>query len=391
MNKTMRRSSQVFGLLGLVGIGIYILRPSPIAVDVGTVESRPFYEAVEAQGRTRAIDPYTVTSPIAGRLLRSDLDVGDRVETGDIVARIAPTPQDPRTLAFGQANLEAAEARHSVAEAALEEASAALSRANRELERREELFESSLASAEETELYRQLAVTEQARTRRAEATIRAADAEIESARSFLLGVGPTSSIDEATIVEISAPVTGTIYSNPEKNERVIPAGTPLLEISNRDNLEAIVDLLTQDAVKVDEGATVYISGWGGDHIINAVVSYIEPEAFTKVSALGVEEQRVNVVIGLMNPPASLGSEYRIEVAIVTWQANEVLTIPTSAIFQRSNGWNTFVVVDGVVETKAVLIGQRTRDLTRVIGGLSEGEQVILYPSDLISDGVTVSY
>jgi len=391
MRSITRRLVQAIGVIALVGLGLYILWPVPIAVDTGIVESRPFYEAVQAQGRTRAIDPYTVTSPIAGRLLRSDLDVGDRVATGDIVARIAPTPQDPRTLAFGEANLEAAEARYSAAEAVLEEASAALSRANRELERREELFENDLASAEETELYRQLSVTEQSRTRRAEATIRAAEAEIESARSFLLGVGPTNSIDEATIVEISAPVTGTIYSNSEKNERVIPAGTPLLEISNEDNLEAIVDLLTQDAVKVEEGATVYISGWGGDHIINAIVNYIEPEAFTKVSALGVEEQRVNVVIGLLNPPANLGSEYRIEVSIVTWQANEVLTIPTSAIFQRSNGWNTFVVVDGVVEIKPVLIGQRTREVTRVIGGLTEGEQVILYPSDLISEGVAVSY
>jgi HlyD family secretion protein len=313
------------------------------------------------------------------------------VVTGDIVARIAPAPQDPRALAFAQANLASAEARYNVAEAVLEETNAALSRANRELERREELFSNNLTSAEETELYRQLLVSEQARTRRAQAAIRAAEAEIESARSFLLGDGTTSSADEATIVEISAPVTGTIYNNLEENERVIPAGTPLLEISNQDNLEAIVDLLTQDAVKVEQGATVYISGWGGDNIINAVVKYIEPEAFTKISALGVEEQRVNVVIGLQNPPPTLGSEYRIEVSIVTWQANEVLTIPTSAIFQRSNGWNTFVVVDGVVEIEPVIIGQRNREYTRVIGGLSEDDQVILYPSDLISDGVSVSY
>ena len=164
-----------------------------------------------------------------------------------------------------------------------------------------------------------------------------------------------------------------------------------MEISNQDNLEAIVDLLTQDAVNVEEGATVYISGWGGDSIINGVVDYVEPEAFTKVSALGVEEQRVNVVIGLLDPPVNLGSEYRIEVSIVTWQANEVLTIPTSAIFQRSNGWNTFVVSDGVVAIEPVIIGQRTRDYTRVIGGLREGDQVVLYPSDLISEGVSVNY
>lgn len=391
MTKATGRWLQIFAALSVVALGLYVLRPSPITVDIGQVESRPFYEAVQAQGRTRAIDPYIVTAPIAGRLLRTDLDVGDRVVTGEVVARIAPTPQDPRTLAFAEANLAAVEARYSAAEAALEEATVASNRANRELARREELFSSNLTSAEETELYRQLAMSEQARTRHAEASLRAAEADIESARSFLLGVGPSSNIDASSIVEISAPVTGTVYSNPEKNERVIPAGTPLLEISNQDNLEAIVDLLTQDAVKVQQGATVYISGWGGDHILNGFVEYIEPEAFTKVSALGVEEQRVNVVIGLLDAPENLGSEYRIEVSIVTWQANETLTIPTSAIFQRSNGWNTFVANDGIVEIKPVIIGQRSRDLTRVIGGLRAGEQVVLYPSDLISDGVSVSY
>lgn len=391
MTITLRRWLQIAAALATLALGFYVLRPSPISVDIGLVESRPFYEAVEAQGRTRAIDPYIVTAPIAGRLLRTDLDVGDRVVTGEVVARIAPTPQDPRTLAFAQANLAAVEARYNAAEAALEEATGALTRANRELARREELFANSLTSAEETGLYRQLAMSEQARTRHAEASLRAAEADIESARSFFLGVGPSDSVDETSIVNISSPVTGTVYSNPEKNERVIPAGTPLLEISNQDNLEAIVDLLTQDAVKVEEGATVYISGWGGDNVINGVVDYIEPEAFTKVSALGVEEQRVNVVIGLLDPPVSLGSEYRIEVSIVTWQANEVLTVPTSAIFQRSNGWNTFVVSDGIVAIEPVIIGQRTRDYTRVIGGLREGDQVVLYPSDLISEGVSVSY
>ncbi len=382
---------QLFAILGIAGLLLVFLRPSPIDVEVGLVASGPFFEAVEAQGRTRAINPYRVAAPIAGRLLRTELDEGDRVSSGQVLARIAPTPQDQRSLAFAQANLIATQARFTAAEAALEETRSASARVARELERREELFRNKLASAEETELYRQLATAEQARMRSAEANLRAAEADIESARSFLLGVSPDDGNEGESIIEIMAPVSGTVYKVFEESERVIPAGAPLFEISNQDGLEVIADLLTQDAIKIQAGDTVYITGWGGDQTINAVVKYIEPEAFTKISALGVEEQRVNVIAELLDSPENLGAEYRIEVAIVTWQATEVLTIPSSAIFQRSNGWNTFVVNDGKVETRPLLIGSRGRELSRVVGGVSEGERVILYPSDLINEGAVVNY
>lgn len=382
---------QLLVILGIGGLLFVFLRPTPIAVEVGLVESGPFFEAIEAQGRTRAINPYLVAAPIAGRLLRTEFNEGDQVRGGQVLARIAPTPQDQRSLAFAQANLLATQARFTAAKAALEEASSAAARVTRELQRREELFSNNLTSAEETELYRQLATAEQARMRSAEANLRATEADIESARSFLLGVSPDDDANEESIIEILAPVTGTIYKVLEENERVIQAGTPLFEISNQDGLEVIVDLLTQDAVQIEAGDSVYITGWGGDSTINAIVRYIEPEAFTKVSALGVEEQRVNVIADLIDAPENLGAEYRIEVAIVTWQAIETLTIPSSAIFQRSNGWNTFIVNEGRVETRPVLIGSRGRELTRVIGGVSEGERVILYPSDLINEGTSVSY
>ena len=390
----MAKTPRWLQLLMIVGVGgllFVLLRPTAIDVDVGLVESGPFYEAIEAQGRTRGINPYLVAAPIAGRLLRTEFNEGDRVSGGQVLARIAPTPQDQQSLAFAQANLLAAQARFTAATAALEEASSAATRVTRELERREELFRNDLTSAEETELYRQLATAEQARMRSAEANLRATEADIESARSFLLGVSPDDEANEESIVEVLAPVTGTIYQVLEENERVIQAGTPLFEISNQDGLEVVADLLTQDAVQVEVGDVVYITGWGGDQTINAVVRTIEPEAFTKISALGVEEQRVNVIADLIDPPENLGAEYRVEVAIVTWQAVETLTIPSSAIFQRSNGWNTFIVNEGKVETRAILIGSRGRDLTRVIGGVSEGERVILYPSNLINEGVAVNY
>jgi HlyD family secretion protein len=370
-------------------VGFIFLRPAPLDVDVGRVEMRPFFEAIEEQGRTRARNPFLITAPVSGRLLRTRLDEGDRVNSGEVIAVIAPTPQDQRSSAYAQASLAAAQARLAVANASLQETMSAYERVSRERERREELFSSGLASAEETELYRQLSVAEEARVESAQASVLAAEADIESARALLLGVDPDDQISDQAVIEIKAPVSGTVYRVLEENERVIQAGTPLLDLSNQDNLEIVVDLLTQDAVKVEAGDSVFISGWGGDRTLNAFVRSIEPEAFTKVSALGVDEQRVNVIIDLIDPPANLGAEYRVEVAIVTWQANSTLTIPTSAVFQRSTGWHAFVVIDDRVELRPIIIGARDRELTRVLGGVSEGDQVILYPSDLINEGASV--
>ncbi|MFM1896139.1 MAG: hypothetical protein RLZZ385_1213 [Pseudomonadota bacterium] len=377
-------------LLGVMVIAavVYALRPMPVEIDVGLVERRPFAVTVDEQGRTRARNPYIITAPITGRLLRTTLDEGDRVTAGQVIARLAPPPQDPRSLAIAQANVTAAEARLLAARAAMEEARSSLSRVTRELERREELFKNNLTSAEETESYRQLLAAEQARLAAAEAGGRAAEAELQSARSVLLGASGESSDG---MRDVLAPADGTIYRVLEENERVVTAGTPLFAVSNQDSLEVVVDLLTQEAVQVDPGDAVRITGWGGDYTIDAVVRSIEPEAFTKISALGVEEQRVNVIADLLNAPPNLGAEYRIEVSIVTWQDNDVLTIPTSAIFQRADGWNTYAVTDGEAQLRSVLIGYRGRDYAQVLDGVSEGEQVVLFPSDLIEHGTAVIF
>jgi len=377
-------------ILAVIGGMIYALQPQPELVEVAQVERRAFAETVEEQGRTRARRPFVVTAPIAGRLLRTGLDEGDRVSEGQIIARIAPSPQDQRTAAYAEANLTSVQARYAATEAALREARSALDRNRRELERREQLFAQDLASAEEVENFRQLVVAGQARVEASDANLLAAQAEIESARAFLIGVG-NDAYGEPQIIDVHSPSDGTVYRVFEENERVIQAGEPIFSISNRDSLELVVDLLTQDAVKVEPGDPVQITGWGGDYTINAVVLSIEPEAFTKVSALGVEEQRVNVIAELLNVPDNIGAEYRVEVAIVTWQEQNVLTIPTSAIFQRANGWNTFVVAEGRAELRPVLIGARGRDFTQVIDGVTAGESVVIFPSDLINEGTRVTF
>ena len=367
---------------------VYATRPNPLPVEAATIEERTLTVLVEEQGRTRARDPYIVAAPITGRLLRSELDEGDTVSTSEVIARIALAPDDQRTEAMARASLAAAEARFTAAEASLMEAESAVARARKEEERRQELFKNNLTSQEELEYFFQISDSANARLMSARATLEAASAEVESARSRLLGINLDN--DEG-IMEVTAPVDGTIYRVYEESERVVQAGTPLFDISNDDTLEIVIDLLTQDAVKVSPGDIILVSGWGDERTISARVSYIEPQAFTKISALGVEEQRVNIIGEFLEDPAPLGAGYRIEAGIVVWEEDGVLTVPTSAMFQRQNTWQVFTIEDGKVAVRNIQLGQRSRDYAQVLNGLSAGDQVILYPSDLIEEGVKVSY
>ena len=378
------------GVLAVVVIlaVVFAMSPTPLPVETALVEERTLTILVEEQGRTRARDPFVVAAPINGRLLRIQLDEGNHVEQGQIIARIALAPEDRRTEATYRANLTAAEARQAAAEAALMEAESAVARARREEERRGELLKNNLISQEELEYYYQVTDSAEARRLSAQATQAAAAAEVESARSRLLGI---STDNEEGVLDITAPVSGTIYRVYEESERVVQAGTPLMDISNDDSLEIIIDLLTQDAVKVSPGDPILVTGWGEDRVISARVSYIEPQAFTKISALGVEEQRVNVIAEFLEPTSPLGAGYRIEAGIVVWEEDNVLTVPTSALFQRSSTWQVFVVTGDTVELRALTLGQRGREYAQVLHGLRADDRIVLYPSDLISEGITVSY
>ena len=378
------------GVLAVVVIlaVVFAMSPTPLPVETALVEERTLTILVEEQGRTRARDPFVVAAPINGRLLRIQLDEGNHVEQGQIIARIALAPEDRRTEATYRANLTAAEARQAAAEAALMEAESAVARARREEERRGELLKNNLISQEELEYYYQVTDSAEARRLSAQATQAAAAAEVESARSRLLGI---STDNEEGVLDITAPVSGTIYRVYEESERVVQAGTPLMDISNDDSLEIIIDLLTQDAVKVSPGDPILVTGWGEDRVISARVSYIEPQAFTKISALGVEEQRVNVIAEFLEPTSPLGAGYRIEAGIVVWEEDNVLTVPTSALFQRSSTWQVFVVTGDTVELRALALGQRGREYAQVLHGLRADDRIVLYPSDLISEGITVSY
>ena len=374
-------------ITALVILVVYLMSlEDPIPVEVAVIERGYFHVTVDEQGRTRARNPYIIAAPINGRLLRTPLDEGDEVAQGDIMAEIALSQDDPRTTAVLEANLMAAEARLAAVQAELVSAEGELARARREEERRGELYKQNLVSAEERDYYVQFTDTAEARANSIRAAVAAASAEAESARSRLLG-----SDSNDVVQTVRAPSNGTIYRVFEESERVVQAGTPLFQLSNDDSLEIVADLLTQDAVKVTAGNRVMISGWGGDQVLSGVVTRIEPEAFTKVSALGVEEQRVNVIISVDEMPAGLGAEYRVETSIIVWEGDNELTVPGSALFQRQSGWHVFVVQDGVVSLRQVETGLRGRTDTQILAGLEAGETVVLFPSDLVEAGVSVSF
>lgn len=365
-----------------------LLRPQVIEVNSAVIENGTLVVTVDDQGRTRARDPFIVAAPIYGRLLRSDLREGDVVTTGQVIARIALPQEDTRTQAMLEANLMAAQARYEMVSAELMEAEAAYDRALREEDRRQRLAEDGLISQEERESFRQLSIAAEVRVMSLSASIEAVSAEVESARTQLLGTGS----DTQDIVQnILSPADGTIYRLFERNERVVAAGSPLMSISDQDALEIVVDLLTQDAVRVEAGDRMLITGWGGDAELEAEVAYVEPQAFTKISALGVEEQRVNVIANFLDQPRALGGEYRIEASIIVDQLEDVPLIPSSAIFQRNNTWYTFVVENGNAVLREVEIGLANQDFAEVRGLLEPGDRVILFPSDLINDGVVVAY
>jgi HlyD family secretion protein len=386
MKATLKGFGLIAAALALALLLWALLRPELVSVESARVAERTLTVTIEEQGRTRARDPFIVAAPIAGRLLRPAFKAGDEVTTGTELAHIAVAPDDRRTGAMAEAGLAAALARRTAAEAAVREAESSHARARNEEERRAELAKTGVATAEELEFYRQTTDSAEARLLSLRASAQAAEAEVERARAQLLGSTPDT---EEGILSVPAPVDGTIYRVFEESERVVAAGTPLYALSRENELEIVVDLVTQDAVRVAAGQALLLTGWGGDETLHGNVVRVEPQAFTKISALGVEEQRVNVIGSLQALPPGLGAEYRVDAAIVVWEQDVVLTAPASAVFRRAGSWQAFVVEAGRARLRTLEIGQRNRDYVQVLGGLAAGDEVIVFPSDLIADGVRV--
>ncbi|MGB9080390.1 MAG: efflux RND transporter periplasmic adaptor subunit, partial [Desulfuromonadaceae bacterium] len=331
---------------------------------------------------------YTVAAPVAGRLMRIELHDGDRVTAGQTVAVMRPTPLDDRERDAAAARVSAAEAFLRAAEEQVAHDRAEREQTRRELTRTEQMTRQGIATTQALELARtaeQLAVNT---LRAAEYRTRAATAQLREARAALLAAEPGQSGGGRTI-SLRIPRSGPVLRVLEKSERVVAAGTPLLLIGDPRKLEVVVDVLSSDAVRIRPTAEVVLDEWGGAQPLKGRVRVVEPYAFTKVSALGIEEQRVNIIVDFIDPPDPLGDGYRVMAKIVTWSKEGVVKIPISALFRQGKRWCAFVMEQGKARRRNVTVGHRNQDEAEILDGLGTGETVVLHPSNQLDDGMRV--
>jgi HlyD family secretion protein len=377
------------GVLAVVCLVVWRLRPKETVVDTVLAVRGPLRETVNEQGETRVHDRYVVAAPITGRLDRVLLRAGDPVRRGAVVAWVEPAPLDARTRQQAAAQVGAAEDGLRGAQAVVRAAQAALEQAGRARLRADSLYAHGHLSSAQREEAELLETTRRRELDAAAARAETAAHDLERARATLIAAGSEESCQPCDRTPIRAPVDGRVLRLLEESARILSAGTPILEVGDPSRLEVVTDLLSTDAVNVQAGDTVLIEDWGGGHTLRGRVRIVEPSGFTKISALGVEEQRVNVVADLVDEPGPLGDRYRVEVRVVIWGAADVLKVPLSALIRRGEDWAAMVVEDGRARLRPLTLGHRGEFEVEVLGGLEAGEEVIRFPSDLIRDGARV--
>ena len=385
-NKTLIAS--VLVVAAIVGVALW---PESMEVTVARADLGPMQVTVDEDGETRVRDRFLVTAPVSGRVQRIEIEPGDTVVRGKtVLARITPAESpllDPRTRSELQAAVEASTAAVGQARAERQRAATALERARSTLRRQRELLKAGAIAADALEAAETALATAEDALRAAEFTERRAESELQLARARLSA--PSAS---GRSVDVLSPIDGTVLKRLRESEGVVPVGEPLLEIGEPGRMEIVADLLSTDAVRVSRGAEVLIEQWGGGHTLHGRVRRIEPSGFMKVSALGVEEQRVNVVIDFTNPgeASRLGDAYRVEVRIVLWKENDVIKVPVGALFRQGDGWAVFVVNEGRVRRQMVQLGQRNENEGQIISGLEPGATIVMHPPDTLTDGTRVT-
>jgi HlyD family secretion protein len=379
--------------LSLLGVTARAFVPRPVRVETGVVQRAPMRVTVDATGKARVRTRFLVSAPVGGHLARPALRAGDAVDAGQEVARIAPiTPPllDARSRTELRARLAAARAAESEARSGIERVRLAHSQALRDLERDRALLAAKVIPGQKLELSELDASARGKELAAAEAGAERARREAEALRATLaLGDGRRA---PGSFVSVAAPASGRVLRVLQEHEGPVPPGAPLLEIGDPRDLEVVVDLLTTQAVQVGPGAAVELLQWGGGRPLAGLVARVEPSAFTKVSSLGVEEQRVNVIVA---PGATvegwpgLSDGYHVEARIAVWQSPDALTVPASALFRRGDAWAVFAVVGGRAALRAVEVERSGRTLAAVKAGLAAGDRVILHPGDKVAEGVAV--
>lgn len=368
----------------VVALAAWWAWPGARVVDTAPVGRGPVQVGVDEDGETRAIDRYGVAAPVAGRLLRVELREGDAVKAGQGVAEIAPLPVSAADREMLEAKTDAAVALKREAEERVRRAEADAAQAARERERVADLLARKFVSEQALEQADVAAQTKAADLKATRSRALAAAADAEAARAALSAVR-----EKAPTVRVSSPVAGRVLRMHEKSERVVQPGTVLVTVGDAHLLEVVVDLLSNDAVRVKPGMRMILTGWGGAEPAEAVVRLVEPAAFRKVSALGVEEQRVNVIGDFKALPPGLGDAYRVDARIVLAEKPDVLRVPVGALFRRDGKWTALRLQDGRARAVAVEIGLRGTREAEVLSGLAERDVVILYPGNDLAEGSRV--
>jgi HlyD family secretion protein len=395
INAEWRRRITWFAVLLLIVAALsYGFRPQPRLVDTAKAARASMQVTIEEEGKTRVIDRYIITAPVAGITCRVDLDVGDSVEKDQMLVNINPLQSqalDPRARAEAEARVAAADAALLAAEQNVDSARAEADLADKELKRLEPLAEQGHISANSLDQAGAQKRSAAATLRSAEFAVDVAKHELEAARTALRYTGNKSS-DPSDMVQVLAPVSGRILKLQHECEGVVARGEPLLEIGDTRSLEIETDVLSADAVKIKPGMPVLYERWGGEKPLTGQVRRVEPAGFTKISALGVEEQRVLVISDITSPPEewqTLGDGYRVQSRFILWEDHDVLQIPASALFRSDGQWALFVMQDKKARRRSVKVGQRNGLSAQILDGLAEGEAVITHLDDSIDDGVRV--
>ena len=383
-----------FSLLVVAAL-IFGFMPRPILVDTAEVSRGALVVTVEEEGRTRVIDRYVMSAPVAGFARRIQLDVGDQVSKGDVLLELEPLRSDvldPRRRAEAEARVQASSAARAGASQNVAAARADAEFAARELARKEKLRADRTISEDELDRARARARSAAANLRSAEFAVDVAQHELEAAETALVYSAAAKGEGPQEMVPVSSPVDGSVLAVIRESEGVVDSGQALIEIGDPAALEVEVDVLSEDAVKIEPGARVEFHRWGGEHPLNGVVRIVEPTGFTKISALGVEEQRVLVISDIVSPRAEwtrLGDGYRVEAAFILWQDDDVLKTPSSALFRQGTDWAAYVLEDGRARLRRVDIGRRSGLEVQVLDGLASGARVIVHPGDDVTDDVRV--
>jgi len=377
-------------ILALIGWGLV---PKPVIVETGTATVGPLTVRVSEEGKTRVRNRYIVAAPAAGRMRRVLLKPGDVVKAGEtLLTTIEPVAApllDPRARAQAEAVVSMHEASRKQAEEALAVRVSALKMAAADRDRMRAITRAGTLSDSDRDRTEADASMRAAEVRAAEFSLQVIDYELAQARAALQRPEPAAAGD---LIEVKSPVSGHVLKVMQESETVVTPGVPILEIGDPADLEIEAEILSRDAVAIQPGDSVEIEQWGGETALKGRIRLVEPAAFTKISALGVEEQRVIVLSDLVDPPeaaTTLGDRFRVEVRIAIWHADEVLTVPAGALFREGNQWKTYISHEGKAKLTSLVAGHSDGRSTEVLSGLTAGDVVLLHPPDTVKDGTAI--